>query len=140
MFPTSTWNHCPTDQNPADLFTRGITPSQLQASSLWTNGPAWFLQESEWPLWNPSRTINLSLVEGNDTEPSKTIPSEITPNNANSGIHLIIDTSRYSSLTKRLSVTACVRRFVQNMRKDKRSVVGPISATTKKGKHFKYGS
>jgi hypothetical protein len=34
MFPTSTWNHCPTDQNPADLLTRGITSSQLQSSSL----------------------------------------------------------------------------------------------------------
>ena len=120
MFPTSTWNHCPTDQNPADLLTRGITSSQLQSSSLWTNGPTWLLHESEWPLWNPKRTINLSLLEENDTEPFTTIPSETTPNDANSGIRLIIDTSRYSSLTKLLSVIAYVYRFVQNMRKDKR--------------------
>ena len=34
LFPVSTWNHCPTDQNAADLLTRGITTSQLQLSSL----------------------------------------------------------------------------------------------------------
>ena len=64
LFPVSMWNHCPTDQNPADLLTRGITTSQLQLSSLWNNGPTWLLQESQRPLWNLLSTINLSLFEG----------------------------------------------------------------------------
>jgi hypothetical protein len=42
-------------------------------------GPTWLLQVSEeWPLWNPSHTIDLSLFEQNDTEPPTTIPSETT--------------------------------------------------------------
>jgi hypothetical protein len=127
LFPTSIWNHCPTDQNPADLLTRGITPLQLQSSSLWQNGPTWLRRESTWPTWNPTHTANLSLFE----EPTKglhpTIPPETT--DTTSGIHLIIDTSRYSSLTKLLFVTAYVYRFLHNLRKDCQKVVGPISAT-----------
>ena len=34
------WQHVPTDENPADLCTRGATPSQLSESSLCWNGPA----------------------------------------------------------------------------------------------------
>ena len=56
LFPASTWNHCPADQNPADLLTHGITPSQLQSSSLWLNGPKRLLQESAWQTWNPGHT------------------------------------------------------------------------------------
>ena len=46
-------------------------------------------------------------------------------------IHLIIDTSRYSSFAKLLSVTAYVYRFLQNVRKDEPRIVGLISATEK---------
>ena len=118
LFPASTCNHCPTDQNPADLFTRGITSSQL-------------LRESAWPKWNPSNTINLSFFEENDVgAPATTLHKDVL-NDTMSGIHLIIDTSRYSSLAKLLSVTAYVYRFLQNVCKDEPRIVGPISATEK---------
>ena len=113
LFPVSTWNHCPTDQNPADLLTRGITTSQLQLSSLWNIGPTWLLQESQWPLWSPLSTINLSLFEtevfesevgetkANATETPSTASSGTNQKQTNSvDIHLIIDMSRYSSLEK----------------------------------------
>ena len=44
LFNASTWSHCPTDQDPADLLARGITSSQLQSSSLWQSGPIWLLR------------------------------------------------------------------------------------------------
>ena len=125
LFPVSTWNHCPTDQNPADLLTRGITTSQLQLSSLWNNGPTWLLQETQWPVWNPLSTINLSLFETEvfESEVSETKANTTeTPNTASSGtnqkqtnsvdIHLIIDMSRCSSLEKLLMVTTYVYRFL----------------------------
>lgn len=44
------WSWVPTDENPADLPTRGTTASQLSASKLWWNGPHWLTgSESVWP-------------------------------------------------------------------------------------------
>ena len=44
------WQYVPTDQNPADLCTRGATPSELEDCSLWWNGPVWLLEEqANWP-------------------------------------------------------------------------------------------
>ena len=44
------WQYVPTDQNPADQCTRGATPSELQESSLWWQGPAWLLEDrADWP-------------------------------------------------------------------------------------------
>ncbi|XP_052237671.1 uncharacterized protein LOC127848982 [Dreissena polymorpha] len=36
-----TWKYCPTDDNPADLLTRGIPASQFTNNTLWNNGPSW---------------------------------------------------------------------------------------------------
>ena len=144
LFPVSTWNHCPTDQNPADLLTRGITTSQLQLSSLWNNGPTWLLQETQWPVWNPLSTINLSLFETEvfESEVSETKANTTeTPNTASSGsnqkqtnsvdIHLITDMSRYSSLEKLLMVTTYVYRFLQNIAKTEPRIEGPITPSEK---------
>jgi hypothetical protein len=47
----ATWRHVPTSDNPADIISRGLNPSQLQKSELWLNGPQ-FLQTSGkyWPV------------------------------------------------------------------------------------------
>lgn len=44
------WQHVPTDQNPADLCSRGASLLELAESSLWWNGPKWLIKPSrEWP-------------------------------------------------------------------------------------------
>ena len=40
------WSWVPTNENPADLPTRGTTVAQLSASKIWWNVPHW-LKESE---------------------------------------------------------------------------------------------
>ena len=42
------WRYVPTDENPADLASRGA----LVHSVLWQQGPAWLQDKSEWPI-NP---------------------------------------------------------------------------------------
>ncbi|XP_053390230.1 uncharacterized protein LOC128553138 [Mercenaria mercenaria] len=36
---TGSWRYCPTQNNPADLLTRGISASQYQENKLWFTGP-----------------------------------------------------------------------------------------------------
>ena len=40
-FPAFVWTYVPTDDNPADLLTRGISAEQLKSSQLWLHGPSW---------------------------------------------------------------------------------------------------
>lgn len=44
------WRHIRGEDNPADLLTRGITPSQLINNNLWLHGPGWLsLPQLQWP-------------------------------------------------------------------------------------------
>ena len=47
-----TFRYIPSDQNPADLPTRGLSVSEISEAKLWWHGPEW-LKESEklWPEW-----------------------------------------------------------------------------------------
>ncbi|KRZ02767.1 hypothetical protein T11_11063 [Trichinella zimbabwensis] len=50
MTPPDWWRHCPTQDNPADLASRGCPLSKLAPGSLWNSGPRWLqLEESAWP-------------------------------------------------------------------------------------------
>ena len=128
MFPMPCWNHCPTSDNPADLLTRGINAKQLQTSSLWKSGPQWLLSESQWPRWSPSQVLHLHLSQPLDEETPTGEPVKTQPLEEKTGIHCVIDISRYSTLTKLLGVTAYVLRFIRNLRKLEPKDVGPLSA------------
>ncbi|XP_028394520.1 uncharacterized protein LOC114518719 [Dendronephthya gigantea] len=41
LFPAEHWSHCPGVENPADILSRGILPTQLVSSTLWWSGPKW---------------------------------------------------------------------------------------------------
>ena len=42
--PSDKWHHVPTDQNPADLGSRGG-----QLTEMWFNGPQWLRNKENWP-------------------------------------------------------------------------------------------
>ncbi|GFX74832.1 integrase catalytic domain-containing protein [Trichonephila clavipes] len=42
------WHHVSSEQNPADLVSRGLDPSSLLNNSLWWNGPK-FLTTKDFP-------------------------------------------------------------------------------------------
>ena len=116
------WRYCPTQDNPADLLTRGITSVQLKSSSLWSHGPQWLPSQAIWPTWQPSPTIQLQAlaVTASEFTPTTDQSPDIT------GIHCVIDISNYSTLSKLLGVTACMYRFITNCRKQQRDrLTGP---------------
>ena len=64
------WQHVPTDQNPADLCSRGASPSELTESSLWWNGPEWLIKPNcEW--------LRMQLANhGKETPETKSVKEE----------------------------------------------------------------
>ena len=48
--PAENWNHVPTESNPADCASRGMSPRKLQSHHLWWQGPEWLrMPASAWP-------------------------------------------------------------------------------------------
>ncbi|XP_078051939.1 uncharacterized protein LOC144478091, partial [Augochlora pura] len=48
----SNWRHVPTNDNPADLISRGQSPDDFLRPSIWTHGPDWLQREEiHWPTW-----------------------------------------------------------------------------------------
>ena len=56
--PTENWKHVPTESNPADCASRGMSPRKLQDHHLWWQGHEWIrMPASAWPQ------IDISLPE-----------------------------------------------------------------------------
>ncbi|CAK9801128.1 hypothetical protein ANTQUA_LOCUS2707 [Anthophora quadrimaculata] len=46
----NTWRHIKSEDNPADLISRGVMPAQFARNALWRHGPDWFAtDQTEWP-------------------------------------------------------------------------------------------
>ncbi|XP_033199971.2 uncharacterized protein LOC117162216 [Bombus vancouverensis nearcticus] len=95
------WRYVPTDDNPADLISRGQTPKEFLCPSIWKNGPSWLLQsENHWPIWSPTPLVNI-------LEQKRTIC--LTTNiNDNTLLH------RYSSWTRLIRIVAWCLRWRHN--------------------------
>lgn len=51
------WAHCPGEQNPADIGSRGELASRLKENELWWWGPAWLSGPKEgWPVFEIGET------------------------------------------------------------------------------------
>ncbi|XP_050308277.1 uncharacterized protein LOC126744768 [Anthonomus grandis grandis] len=104
---TFTWNHIVSQENPADLVSRGLKPKQLIISDLWWHGPKWlFLNEHEWPISN--NVISNDLPEMRNC-------IFLTKTNTKS----LFPFERFSNLLKIKRVMAYVLRFVNNARTPK---------------------
>ena len=142
LFPANIWHYCPTQENPADIFTRGLTNQQMLSSSLWKNGPAWLMLSKEhWPSTSAATaafqtqssstsdivqnhsTSTLDAVENNQVQTPKAIETNPFPVNPTDkickeyGIHSIIDIAQNNNLERLLRITSYVLRFIGQLRK-----------------------
>ncbi|XP_076760954.1 uncharacterized protein LOC143429305 [Xylocopa sonorina] len=47
---TAEWRHIPSEHNPADLLSRGVSPGDFTHLTSWYSGPTWLtLDENQWP-------------------------------------------------------------------------------------------
>ncbi|XP_071137411.1 uncharacterized protein [Mytilus edulis] len=111
---THEWKYVPTEMNPADLQTRGLTASQFEDSTLWMNGPQWLTDECKWPTWTGHVEISTQL--SNITGPKTHRSDDKVPSDPQQ-ISQIIDMNRYSDLNRLLTVTGYVLKFVKNCQK-----------------------
>ncbi|XP_075151007.1 uncharacterized protein LOC142225118 [Haematobia irritans] len=95
------WAHVDTHHNPADLATRGLTPSELKDNRLWWNGPTW-LHEKNF-IW-PSCPNDIET-----TEEKKNIKVYFTRSSEKVDI-----LTRFSSLNRAIRVLAFIFRFYNN--------------------------
>ena len=121
-FPTAVWHYCSTGDNPADLLTRG-TNCKVFTNSLWIQGPSWLTEESKWPKWSRTKILHLQIEATADSGESD-LTEETTQS---TGIHNVIEVSKYSTLTKLLHVTGYILRFIMNIQNPASKQTGPLS-------------
>lgn len=127
LVPLTHWSHCPGKDNPADLPSRGISPKELESSSIWRHGPDWLPK--------------ISAEEGNDelTMPEECVSEMKTKECAlthsllvsaeHHGIGQLIDCESFSRLQKLLRVTVYVRKFAMKFRSMITSSSTPVDWT-----------
>lgn len=111
------WRHCPGRENPADIGSRGILPTELRDNSLWWSGPAW-LRDSK-GKWPTSMCEQYEPTEESPQEERKCkIETSTLLNSTCNKVNLnnIIQCERFSDIHKLMRVTAYVKRFVRNVK------------------------
>ena len=127
----NSWRHCPGRDNPADIPSRGINPSELADSILWHSGPDWLGQTNTEKLEDGDEQCvppEECLAEMKITKPPSL--STLILSNSSHGLNEIIRCERFGTLKRLLRVTAYVLRFVKAVqhKKDGRIEGGSLSA------------
>lgn len=111
------WHHVPTESNPADCASRGLSPSELLTHPLWWHGPQWLAD-------NPMETGNSLIVDTHEEE--RITACTVVSINKDDYIW-----SRFSSLTKMQNVLSYCRRWLRlRLPRDKRPPVTQYISVT----------
>ncbi|XP_033239458.1 uncharacterized protein [Drosophila pseudoobscura] len=98
------WCHVPSEQNPADLASRGVPLQELVENQLWWHGPTWLQKgRDQWPA-----PVNNSPVM---TLEQRTVKAHFALNPAEDFLE------RFSNLERALRVRAYILRFTKRCRK-----------------------
>ena len=121
------WRHIRSEDNPADLVSRGLLPNELVKSQLWQNGSEWLKEnESDWP-----RSI---LRVSGTSEPKPTLTSlavsqisetDSAPKGCIETVNIDI-LSHFSSSNELKRLIACCNR-VSHFAKTKEKITGSLS-------------
>ena len=141
----SQWQHVFTEENPADLCTRGVTPSELADSPLWWNGPDWLtkdfkewskMQDSNRPREMPEKKTSQRKEDTNGctTLLTNNLQKEAASKQDDKLGVWRLDPKRISSWIRLLPVHPRVRRVLLNMsRRDNRNArIGTVARGDKR--------
>ena len=113
-----TWRHVPTDENPADLGSRGAVPKQLD--DLWKKGPCWLSDSRDWPT-------DIVTDATKESESESQIIKDIMKLAVSREIDQLDHMFNKLTFWKAIRVTAWIVRFVRNCRvKRNQRTAGPL--------------
>ena len=115
LVPAQGWRHCPGKENPADIPSRGLDPSELSLCKLWKNGPEWLGSDSEPSAWTPDDLPDKCMAELKAN--SKTVSPHALLTQQAIGVGTAIDIRRFSNVHKLYRVTALVLKFIRLLKK-----------------------
>lgn len=113
-----TWRHVPSQDNPADLVSRGLYPNSILNEKTWWQGPSWLHQKE--PDWPNSAPIIEELIELKPHHASCLISSKPVCTND-------FSFDRFSSFLRLQRVTAYILRFKANCSSPGKRQVGPLT-------------
>lgn len=100
------WNHVKSEENPADICSRGLRPRQMQETVLWWNGPGWLSADNE--TWK-----NSSVQPQYEDELPEQRPIQLVLSTIDASRDLL---NRYSDWRRLARAVAWLRRFVEYLR------------------------
>ncbi|XP_032569851.1 uncharacterized protein LOC116800206 [Drosophila sechellia] len=98
------WNHVKSEDNPADLASRGVDSNQLINCDFWWKGPKWLADPKE--FWPRQQSVE---------EP--VLINTVLNDKIDDPIYELIE--RYSSIEKLIRIIAYINRFVQMKTRNK---------------------
>ncbi|GBM12575.1 hypothetical protein AVEN_78349-1 [Araneus ventricosus] len=118
------WRHVPSEENPADFISRGVTPDSLQLKNLWWNGPSFLRNGIEIKELSESDPItdNDFICELKQSEKC----SLLTNSECDSVFSQLISIS--NNYMKLINILSYVFRFISNCKKGVVPKSGPISS------------
>ena len=115
------WSHCPGNENPADLPSRGSTAERL-SSYLWLHGPRWLSQDAS--CWPQGESSGPEPRECQTEEKKRTL---LVISSAAEAEGYLFDPVSCSTLEHLLRVTGWVKRWTHNCQNESKRR-GPLSA------------
>ena len=111
LVPAASWRHCRGSQNPADIPSRSVSPSELQEKlELRLHGPTMLLSSED--AMGVAEEYLTEMKRGDQEKLTSTL---LSSNDTNT----IVPYEDYSSLRSLLRVTAYVLKFIRLVRKSK---------------------
>jgi len=118
LVPMNSWTYCRGKNNPADILSRGMSPSELSECALWIEGPTWLNDNAETGSeeFNNGQLLQECLEEmkAGDKERWKSETSSSLLVAAETiGIAKVMTCEDYGNLQRLFRVTALVLQFVK---------------------------
>ena len=97
-----TWHHVPTDQNPADLGSRG---GDITTNELWQHGPSWLSDKAKWP---PEITLKASRETTEESKCARRVQALATSSPNQDDFDKLLESYQ---VRKVLRIGAWIQRF-----------------------------
>ena len=117
------WFHIPSEENIADVLTRGTAPDKIGSGSVWQQGPAWLkYSENQWPITELKMGSEDKEIVQKFVSKSKTIDMSTClqivslQSYITYGDWLEQKINKFSDLDSVLRVTVIRMRFTKNIR------------------------